>query len=207
VSKDESWPSVFWPELSEDDWLARLESEPALVTATKPGNFTLLHLAAACGYSTLASALLDSGANPDTLNNEGNWPLRTAIEHGRAEIVDLLLEHRAHPTHPSLSQRYQGEGRIVCDTALTVAALHASLAIVKALVAAGADVNREDVDGWTPLHAAVYGNRVEIVRYLLDQRVDTTVCKRYGRTAAETADNEAAALVRKHQNLRDKFKR
>lgn len=203
----ESLSGVFWPELSEDEWLARLETEPSLVSATKDGNYTLLLHAVENGFARLVSALLERGANPDTLNDEGRRPLRAATENGRVDLVRLLLKHRAHPTHPSLSQRYQSERRIICDTALTVACLHASLEVVRALVEAGADLNREDGDGWTPLHAAVHGNRVEIVRYLLDNRADTTICKRYGRTAAETADNEAASLVRKHQNLRNKFKR
>lgn len=197
----------FWPELSEDEWLARLESEPGLVAATKSGNSTLLHHAADHAFVRLTTTLLERGANPDTLNGEGRWPLRAAIESGRLELVQLFLKHRAHPTHPSLSHRFQGDHGFVCDTALTVASLHASLDVIKALVQAGADLNREDVDGWTPLHAAVHGNRIDVVRYLLDNRADATISARYGRTAAESADNEAATIVRKHQNLRNKFKK
>lgn len=195
----ETGSGAFWPELSEDEWLARLDADSTLVLAIRSGNFTLLHYAASCGLVRLASILLERGANPDTLDDEGQWPLRAAIERGHSEVVRLLLKHRAHPTRPSLSQRYQGERRIICDTALTVASMHASLEVVRLLVEAGADLNREDVDGWTPLHAAVYGDRVEVVQYLLDNRADTTISMRYGCTAAETADNKAAAIVRKHQ--------
>jgi ankyrin repeat protein len=39
---------------------------------------------------------------------------------------------------------------------------------VKLLLEAGADVNKADKDGWTPLYIAAYYGRVEIVRLLLD---------------------------------------
>jgi ankyrin repeat protein len=41
-------------------------------------------------------------------------------------------------------------------------------AIMKVLIEAGADVDHPNVHGWTPLHQAAYGDRVDLARLLLD---------------------------------------
>lgn len=46
------------------------------------------------------------------------------------------------------------------------ASLCSNLEVVKALIAAGADVNVKDEDGWTALYEASRGGYLEIAEYL-----------------------------------------
>lgn len=51
-------------------------------------------------------------------------------------------------------------------TALHQAALDGNLVAVRLLVRHGADVNKQDDDTWTPLHAACAEGHVDIARYV-----------------------------------------
>uniref|UniRef100_A0A914UVC5 Uncharacterized protein n=1 Tax=Plectus sambesii TaxID=2011161 RepID=A0A914UVC5_9BILA len=47
--------------------------------------------------------------------------------------------------------------------------------IVEFLTRQGADINAQDNEGWTPLHAAACCGNPEIVRFLISQGVDLTI--------------------------------
>jgi ankyrin repeat protein len=207
VSGGESIEHGLWTDLSEDEWLARLNTEPELVAAKDSFGHTLLDEAASAGFVRLAAALLNQGADPNTVDETGYWPLRTAAESDNLAMVRLLLERKAHPTHPALSPRYRGSSRLITFSTLYTAIQHASSPVVNALIDAGADINHEDLDQDTPLHHAVHRNRPDVVRLLLDRGANVNAEAFGGVKPADVADNEAATLVRKHQNLRNKFKR
>lgn len=208
MSGSEPFEHGLWPDLGEDEWLARLESKPTLVTAKDSYGHTLLSEAAGLGYLRLAAALLDRGADPNVVDETGYWPLRAAAESDDLTMVRLLLERKAHPTHPWLSPAFRGSHREWFNfSTLYTAILHASSPVVKALIDAGADVNHEDLDQDTPLHHAVRLNRTDVIRWLIERGAGTDAEAYGGVKPADVADNEAAALVRKHQNMRNKFKR
>lgn len=50
-----------------------------------------------------------------------------------------------------------------------------SLELVRTLVEHGADIDKRDQTGHTPLHWAAYVNRFEIVRFLLEQGANPNV--------------------------------
>ena len=52
-------------------------------------------------------------------------------------------------------------------TPLIVAAINGHTAIVKSLLAAGADINARDEDDWTPLMQAAHNGHVDTVKALL----------------------------------------
>ena len=58
---------------------------------------------------------------------------------------------------------------------------------VAALLEAGADVNRQGLNGYSPLHGGVLGDRIEIVRMLLAAGADPTLPDRKGETPLDVA--------------------
>ena len=70
----------------------------------------------------------------------GYWPLKSFAEAGDAAAVKFLLEHDANPNFTTTG-----------DTALHTAVSVNSTECVKLLLEAGADPNRQDVDGWVAM--------------------------------------------------------
>lgn len=58
---------------------------------------TALHWVCANGDTVGASLLIRLGASVNCQNNGGSTPLHSAVNNGRAEIVDMLLKHGANP--------------------------------------------------------------------------------------------------------------
>ena len=71
---------------------------------------------------------------------------------------------------------------------MTLASAKGYELVVKQLLAAGADVNVADIYGWTPLMRAVDGDRVGVVRVLLeDESVQVNARDDQGETALHHA--------------------
>lgn len=68
------------------------------------------------------------------------------------------------------------------STPLHLAATNSDITVLKALLAAGADVNARDMDGNTPLHMAAYTNRFENSKLLLEAGADIGATNSGGRT-------------------------
>ncbi len=88
--------------------------------------------------------------------------LRQAAEDGDMETLRTLLSPQTDIHPPSAIDARDGNGR----TALMLATLHGRREAVDALLAAGADPNTADVEGTTPLQAAVAGGQPEIIAAL-----------------------------------------
>jgi len=71
------------------------------------------------------------------------------------------------------------------ETVLHVAARSGSIAVMKALLLGGADIDATDNRGQSALHAAVRMHRVEVVRFLLHTGADRTVRDKDGYTARD----------------------
>lgn len=102
--------------------------------------------------------LLDTGLNPDGPERDGKY-LWTAIYNGKKSVVERLLAKGADPN--------AGE-----DGLLHAAMSEGRMEIAKALVAAGADVNRISSSGVTPLWEAIRGKQVELAITLIDKGAD-----------------------------------
>ena len=83
------------------------------------------------------------------------------------------------------------------------AAINGSATLLEELKRGGADLNAQDASryNWTPLIAAIYHGRTNVVSYLLQQNVDVSRRDRNGKTAlmwAITCDdtNAGAAILR-----------
>lgn len=71
---------------------------------------------------------------------------------------------------------------------LMLAAAYGHVETIKALLDAGADVNAQDVTGWTPLHAGAYKGDAAVVSLLLAHGARVASSRWYLRTPAEIAE-------------------
>jgi ankyrin repeat protein len=147
--------------------------------ATKDGK-TALMLAAGAGQEKLVGALLAAGADINSANTRGGTALMYAATRGDSKTVAVLLSHGA-----KVNARAENGW-----TAVTLASAKGYELIVKQLLAAGADANVADIYGWTPLMRAVEGDRLGVVRVLLE---DKSVRVNARDDQGETALHHAAA--------------
>ena len=105
-----------------------------------PG-FSLLHQAAASGYTESVKILIAGGMAVDGMGRTGVTPLFLAASAGNAETCALLLAQGAEVNKPC------ADGR----TALHTAVYRGHIPLVKLLLARGADADAADHDGHTPL--------------------------------------------------------
>ncbi|RDW72345.1 ankyrin repeat domain-containing protein [Aspergillus mulundensis] len=135
--------------------------------------------------------LLEAGANPTHIDEDGNSTLHRAIGTAKGtEIIHLLLKHGVHaePTDHKLTSLALHNGNTgllrtfldlgliptqsltesVTCTPLHIAAAEASVDTLKFLVSTGFDPSAQDSNGWTPFHYACKCYSIENMKYLLD---------------------------------------
>lgn len=134
----------------------------------------------------LRTALL-RGADANALDDSGEPAIVLAARSKCWKAVQALVELRG----TRLDAANQ-DG----SNALMYAALHGELALVQAMVARKAEVNKT---GWTPLHFAAANGHVEVIRFLLEQHAYIDAESPNGTTplmmAARQAQLSAARLL------------
>ncbi len=135
-----------------------LEQDPRLIAARDPLGNTALILATNSGHDEIAEMLIGAGVSPDFYE---------AASIGRTDLVAQFLNGDA-----SLLDSQSPEG----FTALALAAHFGQINTLEFLVARGADLNivSQHAMGVTPLHAALFGRRVEAARILIESGADVT---------------------------------
>lgn len=119
--------------------------------------------------------LIEGEAGDGVLLKEAN------LRHVTDEALDLLLAARADV---NVGSRSRGETR----TVLHEAARTGDAALAAKLLAAGADVDRQDEKlGLTALHVAARGKHHEVARLIVQARADVSQTSSGGKTAAELA--------------------
>ena len=165
------------------------------------------------GKTDLVKKKIESGADVNCKNNDGDTPLHYASAYGHTEIVKLLLEHGAdvdaknnYGSTPLYGASEKGYTEIVKllleygadvnvkdkygNTPLDWASSYGHTEIVKLLFENGADVNVKDNDGSTALAFASYNGRTEIVKLLLEHGAEVNTKDKYGWTALYCASRK-----------------
>jgi ankyrin repeat protein len=136
-----------------------------------------LHYAARNGYRHLVEFLLDNGADMSSINTKGFTPIEVAMMRDHRSIVKLLVAKGAEVSiHIAV---YLGEVDQV--SYFIESGVHVD-AMVKLLVAEGADVGAKDKWGWTPLDSAAEAGHVEIAELLIDKGADVNSRSNFGKT-------------------------
>lgn len=107
---------------------------------------------------------------------------RKAVEHGFDDVVEIVLGSGTEPNVRSPNDD---------TTPLMWAAAHGNVALAKRFMAAGAEVNATDYQGWTPLIYAAMHQHLPVVQLLVDAGADVARRDRYGNTALFYARRKA----------------
>ncbi|NXN95438.1 CSKI1 protein, partial [Rhinopomastus cyanomelas] len=144
-----------------------------------------LHLAAQHGHYDVSEMLLQHQSNPCIMDNSGKTPLDLACEFGRVgvtplrlclpgPVVQLLLSSNmcAALLEPRAGDAADPDG----TSPLHLAAKNGHIDIIRLLLQAGIDINRQTKAG-TALHEAALCGKTDVVRLLLDVRTPRETSK------------------------------
>lgn len=155
---------------------------------------TMLMLAAFHGHADAVELLLQKGANPMALNEDGATVLQFGSRY--STILKMLLHTRAieHINHqdddgitPLLRATNVREGVF---NELNLELVPDRILCVSALITAGADLNLTSDKGRTALMNAAYVGDVDLVGTLLNAGPDLSVICGAGKRAREWASND-----------------
>ena len=150
------------------------------IEAKEALGFSALNYAAYAGNTSILNILIEHGADINSKTNENLTPILTACVVGQEDCVKALVE-KAHASllktedsfSPLILAAENGNPEVVeylislkpkinineadsfMETALYHAASHNFFSVVKLLVDNGADVNKQDLDGTTPLMTSI----------------------------------------------------
>jgi len=128
--------------------------------------------------------LIADGCDPDRLVNR--YPLIVfAAKCGSLDVCRVLIESGA-----SVDKEIEPRSR----TALVYAILEGHNEVAEFLIKAGADIEREDSTGDTPIIWAVRRNRVRLVSLLLDRGANPNHENEFGMSAITSARDSVPAI-------------
>ncbi|HEX5328621.1 ankyrin repeat domain-containing protein [Sulfuricurvum sp.] len=122
---------------------------------------------------------LKNGGNPNAHEDNGESVICFAMRYRcDAEIIDLLIESGADLSH------IDNEGVSVFDVAVT----YNNLTMIERLLEGGFDLSTPTrKSGFTPLMGAVCYGRIDVVKKLLEKKVDISARDNHGFTAFDYA--------------------
>ena len=176
--------------------------------AVDPTGETVLMIAARMGNADGVKALVDASAAVNAKDREAETALMVAVRANRADVVKLLIDHGAEvdaatrvgktPARrpPNAGGGSHGAGIVRGGwpdrgyqeatpggmTALLYAARDGRLEIVRMLLAAGADLKRDDVNKISPFAMAITNNHMDVAQFLLERGADVNERDNWGRT-------------------------
>ncbi|XP_054026522.1 caskin-2 [Dryobates pubescens] len=169
-------------------WQGRVEPVRVLLRAAASVNMASLdgqiplHLSAQYGHYEVSEMLLQHQSNPCIINKAKKTPLDLACEFGRLKVAQLLLN-----SHLCVAL-LEGQSKDATDpnytTPLHLAAKNGHKEIIRQLLKAGIEINKQTKTG-TALHEAALYGKTEVVRLLLEGGVDVNIRNTYNQTALD----------------------
>lgn len=174
--------------------------------------WTPLHAAASAGNVEIVQILCDTGADLTAVNNEGEVPIDLAEEE---EMEDFLTEE-IEKRNLEMEDARNEEERIMLEdvaawmsfnksnevldwqgaTALHVAAAKGYNKVINLLLQmSDVNVNVQDDDGWTPVHAAVHWGSKTACEMLTDAGGDFEIRNSNGQAPYELAEKDFLKTV------------
>ena len=134
--------------------------------------------------------MIDGGADINTTDRNGYTPLLYAAWAGDTEALDLLLQAG---TAAGINHRDSEEGVTPLHAAVIICRdiEGASAENVFRLIAAGADANIPDRDGWTPLHSCAFYHLPHLIPALLSAGADPALRDMWGNTPGDIARSKS----------------
>ena len=162
LAADSKWPPLLTAADKLFVELVRLflVQEDIDVNVTDQESQSALYKAAMDGHVEIIEMLLKAGGDPNIQTSQLFTPLMAAAYYGFTEVVRLLVTHQG--IEADLTDNLD-------QTSLYKAAGEGHIEVVELLLNAGANVNHQTDEKWTPLQTAVYNKRPEIVKLLLNQ--------------------------------------
>lgn len=155
-------------------------------------------------------SLLAKGVNPNTVDSSGNPMLVLAIKDKSTKVIEVLLQNRdidvdlsnKNGETPLMMASIQGDLPVVKSlvlqhkaridhigwTPLHYACTKGNLDVAKFLVANGAVVDSNALNGTTPLMMAVQSGNEDLIRFLLDSGADIRLRNTQGFSAIDIAE-------------------
>ncbi|KAI9765703.1 MAG: hypothetical protein M1839_005398 [Geoglossum umbratile] len=168
----------------------------ATVAAKDAFGWTALHRAARGGHMAVAQLLLEKGADVAKETVQGSTALHAAAENGKEDVARFLLEKGAdvaakdtkgmtalHRTADAAITRRDDNG----STPLHRAVGRGHEAMVRMLLAKGADATARDINGLTPLHVAASGQDRLVMQLLLEKGAQVDAKDDMGHTPLHVA--------------------
>ncbi|KAG8198537.1 hypothetical protein JTE90_026440 [Oedothorax gibbosus] len=175
--------------------------------------WTPLHATASCGFLSIAKFLIENGANVAAVNNDGDLPIDITESSEMEEYLSDVLDEKEIDCDEARSE----EERIMMEdaklilansidvnekihprtgaTALHVAAAKGYCEVMKILIQADVDLNAQDNDGWTSLHAAAHWSQKDACTLLAENLANMDIQNVAGQTCFDVADKDMIAFL------------
>jgi len=174
--------------------------------------WTPLHATASCGFLSIAKYLLEHKANVSAVNNDGEL----AIDISESDEMEELLQKEIDHQGINCDESRNTEERLMLEdarswlnskvfgdvphvktgaTALHVSGAKGYIKVMGILLQAGAAVNAQDFDGWTPLHAAAHWAQREACEILCENYANMDIKNYVGQTVFDVADPDVLRLL------------
>jgi hypothetical protein len=124
------------------------------------------------GFTAVAMALLEKGAEVNTMNSGGSTPLHYAAENGHVELAITLIQKGADVDAKNMHG----------STPLHTACADGRTEVAMVLLEEGANVNADTSSGRRPLHSACEGGHAEVAMVLLENGADVNAHTNTGYT-------------------------